>query len=219
MTGVKTMLGVRTTTPNLLCLLEAGLPSVQAMVREKQARFLQRMSTRQGMLGDPLGFALELTRQDNRVMNSHLEQVMNAPDHIRTDKEELMERVRSNEGSKYRTYCELNPELSVHPLYLNSRFIVEDSLRITFTRFRLSSHRLRVELGRWSRTPRDQRLCRCGTGIQDEQHLLLCPQTQEIRESFNYHSTDLYDLFQNMDKKKLCILSKCLAILEREHVS
>ena len=104
MTGVKTMLGVRTTTPNLMCLLEAGLPSVQAMIREKQAKFLRRMGTRQGMPDDPLWFALEMTKQENRVMNSHMEQVMNVLDHISTDKEELMERVRSNEGSKYRTY-------------------------------------------------------------------------------------------------------------------
>ena len=41
--------------------------------------------------------------------------------------------------------------------------------RIAFTRFRLSSHRLRIETGRWSRLPREQILCDCGANEpQDE---------------------------------------------------
>ena len=39
---------------------------------------------------------------------------------------------------------------------------------------------LRVEVGRWSRTPRDQRICSCGTGIQDEFHLFQCPFVRDL---------------------------------------
>jgi len=42
-------------------------------------------------------------------------------------------------------------------------------------RLRLSSHRLPIETGRWSRIPRDQRFCSCGM-VQTEVHLIcLCP--------------------------------------------
>ena len=37
--------------------------------------------------------------------------------------------------------------------------------------------------------------------------------------SFDCQFTDLRVLFQNMDKKMLSMLSKCLAILEREQTS
>ena len=55
MTGVKSLLGVRVTTPNLTCLLEAGKPSLKALVREKQARFFNKIQQRNGMLVTPCG--------------------------------------------------------------------------------------------------------------------------------------------------------------------
>lgn len=57
----------------------------------------------------------------------------------------MIQRVREKKGTKYETYCEINPDLTGNPLYMNDRPNVEDSLRITFTRFRVSSHRLHIE--------------------------------------------------------------------------
>ena len=45
---------------------------------------------------------------------------------------------------------------------------------------------LRVELGRWARLPRAQRLCPCGS-IQDEPYVLcVCPFTQPLRNSYGH---------------------------------
>ena len=56
--------------------------------------------------------------------------------------------------------------------------------RIATSRLRLGSHSLRVETGRWSRTPRENRLCICDN-VQDEIHVLLhCPLTHHLRHEF-----------------------------------
>ena len=44
---------------------------------------------------------------------------------------------------------------------------------------------LYVEKGRWSRVPRENRMCDCKQAFQDEEHILLdCTQTERIRENF-----------------------------------
>jgi hypothetical protein len=51
-------------------------------------------------------------------------------------------------------------------------------------RFRLSSHYLAVETGRWTRTPHQNRICtKCQLGaVQDEHHtVFVCPAWQDIR--------------------------------------
>ena len=60
---------------------------------------------------------------------------------------------------------------------------IPDSLRIAATRLRLSSHRLRLETGRWSRLPRAERVCRCAAdALQDEHHVVFhCPLSLSIR--------------------------------------
>ena len=68
-------------------------------------------------------------------------------------------------------------------MYISDEY-VEERKRISFTRFRLSSHNLKIELGRWSRIPRENRLCACGE-IQDELHVAIkCPKTDELREKY-----------------------------------
>ena len=74
---------------------------------------------------------------------------------------------------------------------------IPEHLRVALTRIRLGSHRLKVETGRWSRIPVEQRLCTCGE-VQTEQHVLLsCPLSEPIRETFrNLNFTDLSILME-----------------------
>ena len=65
-------------------------------------------------------------------------------------------------------------------MYIMSPYIPEH-LRIAFTRVCLSSHRLRIDTGRWARIPRVRRLCDCGA-VQAEEHVLVrCPLTETPR--------------------------------------
>lgn len=47
-----------------------------------------------------------------------------------------------------------------------------DHLRMTFTWFHLSSHRVCIELGSWRQTPPEQWQCLCATGVQNERHIV-----------------------------------------------
>ena len=79
---------------------------------------------------------------------------------------------------RYITYLEINPELSVFPLYSKQ---IPEYARISATRLRLSSHNLRIETGRWARIQREDRLCSCGN-LQTEEHVLLyCERTAALR--------------------------------------
>ena len=54
-------------------------------------------------------------------------------------------------------------------------------------RFRISSHQLRIETGRYEKMPRDERICYFCTGskIEDENHFLLdCKAYSQIRDTF-----------------------------------
>ena len=54
---------------------------------------------------------------------------------------------------KYWIYLEINPELTPSP-FLNR----VDEVGKSMTKFRLGSHNLKIETGRWNRTPRENRL-------------------------------------------------------------
>ena len=126
------------------------------------------------------------------------------------------------ERTKLRLYLKMNPQLTVHPIYQtkNTNDIIDDNLRITFTRVRLCSHRLRSETGRWFRIPADQRLCHhCTTGVQDENHILQCPSTQNILVEYGVSTNDLDALLMNPSKTDLICLKQCLKLLQSNNNS
>ena len=91
--------------------------------------------------------------------------------------------------------------------------VIEDSLRIAFSRFRLSAHRLRCETGRWNKVPPERRICpHCdGATIQNEQHIFACPAVQLV--CANYNISSFADL-AHPTKQTLVCLKLCLKILE-----
>ena len=166
-----------------MCFVEAGYTTLKALIRHRQKKFLESMiNERQNIDGDPLMFALEITEQENIVMHRHIQNLLTTPDNIlETNISAVKERIMSSQKAKAITYRELNPDLSIHPVYTGKTI---DDLRTSFTRLRLSSHRLRVETGRWSRIERADRLCQCGSDIQTEQHVLIdCDLVTDIRRA------------------------------------
>ena len=89
--------------------------------------------------------------------------------------------------------------------------VIPEPNRISTNRLRLSSHHLRIETGRWSRTPLEQRTCTCDTGIQSEEHILtVCPLSQHLRDSYNINPQSIYKLFNCEDPDKTCSNSRLL---------
>ena len=118
-------------------------------------------------------------------INTHsyiLDLINNNVDDIKVAMDTLKHNIGLSQSSRRITYKQINPNLSVHKIYLMKHNINEHH-RTAFTRFRLSSHSLAVEVGRWSRRgrgrlPLEERLCTCGE-IQTEQHVVqYCPMSQ-----------------------------------------
>ena len=57
-------MGVRHSTPDSLCYVEAGIPPVKTIILEAQAKFLRKMMPRMDVPDDPLGFALHLIEKE-----------------------------------------------------------------------------------------------------------------------------------------------------------
>ncbi len=169
--GVKALLGVRHSTLNNMCLIESGIPPLKSFIYNAQGKFFSRMMNRMDLEDDPLGFALRLVEREDPQMWRNIQRVLATEDHNKTETDHIKQTASQDTRSRVITYCKLNPGHAVHALYNQTQSYIPDSLRISLTRLRLSSHRLRIELGRWSKTPRPGRLCSCGL-LQDEEHIL-----------------------------------------------
>ena len=213
MKAVRALLGVRSTTPTDLCLLEGGLKSLDSLVKTRQKKFFTKMhEARSEMADDPLMHALHITKELHKPLWSYIESTMNGGNFIVDQLNLLKESIRNARPSatRFHVYRSLNPFFEVHHLYTNKNYSIPDYLRISFTRYRLSSHMLRVETGRWSRTPRSERICPCGTGIQDEFHIFTCPLVKEHFNSLSKPCCSPAELFIDTTLEALQALNKVL---------
>ena len=101
----------------------------------------------------------------------------------------------------------MNGGLKVHAIY-SKKCLINETHRIAFTRFRVSSHALAIETGRWNRRgrgrlPIEERLCICGQ-VQTEEHVINdCPISQHIRDMYRFSSiSDL--MSDNFPNETLC---------------
>ena len=192
--GIKQLLGVRKSTCNDLCYLEVGMPTLKAIVMDKQRKFFKSMwRERSGMGDDPWVHVMKLTLEYNSPTSKYLSDLISIDkDDIKEDLLNLKQGVRESNSSRRLTYKSLNSELGVHDAY-TKKININDRYRISFTRLRLSSHNLAIETGRWNRRgrgllPVEERLCLCGE-VQTELHVVeSCPVTYDIRTHYNINS-------------------------------
>ena len=79
--------------------------------------------------------------------------------------------------------------------------------KMSLTRFRLSSHELHIERGRYENVPRDERFCKCCnmSQIESEYHfLLVCSLYTELRRKF---FKSYFCHWPNLNKFDLLMLS------------
>ena len=114
--AVKALLGVRQSTPNKICLIEAGMLPLKVLVLQKQSIFINKMvRERSEMDDDPLIFALNLTEKLNPKMRkciNNLKERINYAD-INTDKHI----VANATTTRYTTYANINNDMSMHNVY------------------------------------------------------------------------------------------------------
>ena len=106
--------------------------------------------------------------------------------------EKINNAVTNDPDCRLGVYSRINPELvSWVPIPQK----VHELERKIVTRFRTGSHSLNVELGRFSNIPRENRLCKCGTGVQTVWHIFdECPITHGMIQT---NFSDLNELFSN----------------------
>ena len=120
------------------------------------------------------------------------------------DSEVRAESIKQSSSTKRMQYCSMNPDLDSPAFYKNDD--IQEYQRKEVTRFRLSSHNLKVETGRWGRVVRENRTCICEVGrVQDEEHVTtVCGLTRGLREKYRIDQHQLKDLFSEVEDGRLC---------------
>ena len=136
---------------------------------------------------EPFHIAYDLCKNANTPGFKFLRKIL-ATNQNTNSLENIAQKVRDKtDATKMSTYnTQLNPDLTTHKVYGKS-YCIPDYIRSSFTRLRLMSHNLKIETGRWSRIPRENRVCHCDRlHVQNEKHVLLdCPLTTATRLQFN----------------------------------
>lgn len=191
---IRLLLGVRKTTAGDLCLIEAGQPSLKQKVRTIQKKFIHGLiEERMQYDDDPFSHVWRLARDARTPCARYILSLETFDADAET--RELHERVNASQRTKFMTYKTLmNPDMKVHAMYHD--ITVQEHERLTVTKFRLSSHNLMVENGRWTRKPREERLCPSCNVVQDEQHAVsYCTINADARQDLDPDYCHLPRLF------------------------
>jgi len=118
----------------------------------------------------------------------------------------------------------LDKKLITYKLF-KSNFVFENYLndiksfkdRKQFTKFRISAHRLLIEMGRYLKIPANERFCKfCPNKIENEQHFLLdCIKYKTIRDSLVDKINASFLNFNLLSEINKFIF---LMTLEKEHI-
>jgi hypothetical protein len=154
---------------------------------------------------DPFAFVMHLTHSHNTDTARYID-TLPSTDLIAMSCRSTKDSIKNSNKTKVKTYLSLSPALLEPPLY---HLDIPEYVRAAATRFRLSAHSLRIETGRWARLPRQERLCTCGDGVQDELHVTEhCRLIRDIRDKY-------YDLdFNCVSLCKFDIPAKAWAIYD-----
>ena len=117
--AIKSLLSVRRTTPNDLCLVEIGYPTVVGYVRGIQHSFYSNIiRSRKDMTDDPFWVVWTMVNEANTPCAKYINQLLNEDDPRAGDLRKLKHRIRASDATKPSTYrTDMNPELEVHTAY------------------------------------------------------------------------------------------------------
>ena len=131
--------------------------------------------------------------------------------------ETLWNQWKTHQSTKSDWYNVLKKERGLEPYLME---VGNPQLRNCLTRFRLGSHWLQVEKGRWSRKGREERVClfckeRGIIVVEDEYHMLkMCPSMHSVREEFaelDVENRSIEDVLMN---SRTTVVAKFLARCE-----
>ena len=174
--ALKAILQVKKGTSTDLIYNELHRPDIISKIKDLQCRFFKKVE--------------ELPEEDAMVVSvlklcrntSIVKYYESLHDHNREDNiKQRMERISSSEAPMIAYYRSIVDTETKSPIYSS---FMNDSKRNVITRWRLSNHKLQIELGRYAipKVPRNERLClKCGV-VEDENHaLFVCPTFGHVR--------------------------------------
>ena len=196
---IKAALQVRNSTPNVLVLIETGLLPLKAIIYRRQLNFFRKFISGLKNTSSRFNVMNELSTNPTSYLKHYYDLDRKYTSVTEIDEEFLgnlrtsVENLAQTDGkTKFKTYMKINPDLTRSTFLLSHSTMVVD-----ITKFRLGSHRLPIETGRWSRTPPELRLCRSCNVVGDESHVLFsCSQVD--RNNLNFSGT-LDGLWKNKD--------------------
>ena len=208
---MKSCFNVRANTPNFILYIESGLLPIKFLIYLRQYNFYQRFrssiernSRRERMMDALLGDLTKYLKHYEWLSSQYTSGV----DILQEGLNFVKDKIRSfaaNRRSKYISYLKINPNLDPSP-FLH----IIHPIAIDIIRFRVGSHYLPIETGRWARKQRNERLCTtCGV-VGDEEHAIYdCSlisrhdivSVQEIDQL--WHQPEVYKLFTRMKLAKL----------------
>ena len=172
---IKCTFGLRMNTPTLTTYIETGFLPIKALIQARQFKFFTRYKS------GATGKVTPRTRLFNRLMDDRTDYIQhyidlcdnyeNVEEIYRSSINEVKQKIRQlasrPDKYKYKIYTEINPDLQKSEFTTNCHPYSKDIIR-----FRLGSHNLPIETGRWARKVRADRLCLdCGV-LGDERHAL-----------------------------------------------
>ena len=182
--GLKCALSVRSSVNNEIFYVETGEWPLQIRITKQQLKFWLSIQT---MLRDDNHYITKLVRKAENIEIRYIQyyQLSNYPIISGINEQKINAESVIDNDSRLGSYLQVKPNLT-KPNYRNTM----EFQRVYITRYRTGSHNLKIELGRSPRIYREDRVCKCNSGVQTLRHCLLhCPLLADVQQA--YQITDI----------------------------
>ena len=186
---LRAALGVRHNAPKNTVLIESGCLPLKAVIHARQLKFFRRFkksiasnSVREKIFNFLLENSTRYLKHYVKLDTKYTSDTQLFSDYVDEVKKNIRD-LASNKEKHYKfwVYTQINPDLVVSP-FLSRMDVVGKSI----IKFRLGSHKLKIETGRWTNTPRELRLCSTCNQLEDEFHIIF--------DCVNIHRADLTEI-------------------------
>ena len=173
---IRTTAQVRNNTPALILYIECGLLPIKAIVEARQFKFFKRFEESLEPGAERKLVFEKLVENPSKFLKHHIsliERYTNHRDIYNHYLCEIKSKIREFAAKgkpKYQAYLRINPNLETSPFLQCMHPLTRDIIR-----FRVGSHSLPIETGRWCQKRREERVCEgCGVLGDDLHYVYNC---------------------------------------------